>query len=102
MEERRRSPRIILHEDTAVLPISVTVRVMDISVNGILLQANRPFERGTRASLRLNVGGQPFQAAIEIKRVSESKPGESRYNVGAAFVEISQEHRQLIERFTSQ
>src|SRR5438034_456677 len=101
MEERRRSPRIAVHEEPAVLPVSLSVRVMDISVNGVLLQSNRALERGTRACLRLNMGGTPFAADIEIQRVSAEAAGEAPYHLGATFVTISQEHRQLIERFTS-
>jgi hypothetical protein len=102
MEERRRSPRIAIGDDLAILPVSVTVRVMDISVHGVLLQSSRAFERGTRASLRLNMGGTPFATEIEIQRVSAEVNGEARYHLGATFVAISQEHQQLIERFTSQ
>jgi hypothetical protein len=75
---------------------------MDISVNGVLLESSRALELGTRASLRLNMGGMPFAADIEIQRVSAEAAGEARYQLGATFVAISQEHRQLIERFTSQ
>jgi len=80
----------------------MTVRVMDISVTGVLLQSSRALERGTRASLRLNMGGSPFAADIEIQRVSAEAAGEARYHLGATFVAISEEDRQLIERFTSQ
>src|SRR3981081_2210703 len=101
MQERRRSPRVVLPEDLAVLPVSVTVRVMDISVPGVLLQTSRPFEAGTRASLRLNMGGLPFAADIEIQRVSGETGSGARYQVGATFVTISQEHRQTNEALIS-
>jgi hypothetical protein len=101
MKERRRSPRIPLGDELAVLPVSVTVRVMDISANGVLLQSSRALESGTRASLRLNMGGTPFTAEIEIQRVSTNGGGGAHFELGATFVAISQEHRQLIERFTS-
>ena len=102
MDERRRSPRVSLHEEMAALPSSVSVRVMDISVNGLLLQSSRTFARGTRASLRLTMGGTPFAAEIEIQRVSPQADGGAPYYLGATFVAISQEHQQIIERFTSQ
>ena len=101
MKERRRSPRIALRDESVVLPVSVTVRVMDISANGVLLQSSRALESGTRASLRLNMGGTPFAAEIEIQRVSATSASGAAYQLGATFVAISQEHQQLIERFTS-
>jgi len=102
MEERRRSPRVALEGELALLPVAVSVRVMDISVNGVLLQSNRAVDRGTKALLRLNMGGTPFAADIEVQRVSSSQDGGGAYHVGAIFVGISPEHRNVIERFTNQ
>jgi hypothetical protein len=102
MEERRRSPRIALHEEPAVLPTSVSVRVMDISLNGVLLQSSRELAEGTRGCLRLMMGGTPFSADIEIARVAPQAGGGAPYQLGARFVAISQQDRHIIERFTSQ
>jgi hypothetical protein len=104
MEERRRSPRhTVEHGELAVLPYSITVQVLDISVGGVLLHSSRPVAPGERGSLRLNVGGQAFSAGIEVQRVSAgSVGGDSGYSIGAMFVAISPEHRQVIERFTNQ
>ena len=105
MEERRRSPRhSVEHAELAVLPYSITVQVLDISVGGVLLHSSRPVATGERGNLRLNVGGQPFSASIEVQRVSAGSPvgGSAGYSIGAMFVGISPEHRQIIERFTNQ
>jgi len=104
MEERRRSPRLTVeHGELAVLPYSITVQVLDISVGGVLLHSSRPVAAGERGNLRLNVGGQPFSANIEVQRVSAVSPGGGTgYSIGAMFVAISPEHRQVIERFTNQ
>ena len=105
MEERRRSSRVAIgHIEPAYLPSSEAVQVLDISVTGVLLQSSRSIEPGTRGSLKLNFGGTPFSADVEIRRaVSVTVGGSSpSYRVGASFVAITPEHRQLIERFANQ
>ena len=49
-----------------VLPVPVSVQVVDISVAGVLLQSSRPVGVGTRGSLRLNIGGAPFLADVDV------------------------------------
>jgi hypothetical protein len=104
MDERRRTVRMAVDGQLATLPSNVDVQVLDISVAGVLLQTNQPFDPGTRACLRLNLWGTPFAADVEVRRVSPlTESGRSNgYGVGAVFVAITPEHRQLIERFASQ
>src|SRR5262249_33435239 len=101
MEERRRSPRYAMEAgDQAVLPLTVAVQGLDISVAGVLLQTSRPVKVGSSGCLRLNVGGTPFAADVEVRRALESS--DSRHRIGASFVSIRPEHRHVIERFTNQ
>jgi hypothetical protein len=104
MDERRRSVRMVIDGQLATLPANVDVQVIDISVAGVLLQTNQPFDPGTRGCLRLNLWGTPFSADVEVRRVDKLMNGERQagYGVGAVFVAIMPEHRQLIERFASQ
>jgi hypothetical protein len=104
MDERRRSVRMVIDGQLAVLPTNVDVQVLDISVAGVLLQANQPFDPGTRGCLRLNLWGTAFSADVEVRRVDKLMDGERQagYGIGAVFVAIMPEHRQLIERFASQ
>ena len=104
MDERRQSPRYDLKTgEFAGLPFSVSVQVIDITVAGVLLQSSRLLEVGTRGCLRLNVGGTPFAADIEVQRVSDDTTAKNlTYRMGAVFVNITPEHRQAIERFTNQ
>ena len=105
MEDRRRSVRVgVGHAELAHLPTTQSVQVLDISVMGVLLHSVRPIDPGTRGSLKLNFWGTPFSADVEVRRaVSVTDGGSSQgYRVGATFVAISPEHRQLIERFASQ
>ena len=105
MEERRRSSRIAIgHVEPASLPSNEAVQVLDISVTGVLLQSARAIEPGTRGSLKLNFGGAPFSADVEVHRAVPMADGGTSpsYRVGASFVAITPEHRQLIERFANQ
>jgi len=101
MEERRRFPRVVMsHDSRVVLPLTVPVKVIDVSLGGVLLESTPPVNVEARGILRVSMGGAPFAANIEVRRVSDV-PG-SRISVGARFVSVSVEHRQVIERFTNQ
>jgi hypothetical protein len=102
--ERRRAPRYESRGgELVVLPVPVSVQVVDISVAGVLLQSSRPVRVGTRGSLRLNIGGAPFLVAVDVRRVSAGPAGKDlTYRIGAEFVSITAEHRQVIDRFTNQ
>jgi hypothetical protein len=103
MEERRRSARVAVEGHLALLPSNVDVQVLDISVAGVLLHTAEPLDPGTRGSLRLNLWGAPFAADVEVRRVSPliDEGHGTRYGVGAVFVAIMPEHREMIERFAS-
>ena len=103
MIERRATPRFdVPSGELVVLPFPLNIQVLDISTAGVLLQATRPIEVGTRASLRINLEGTPFHAEVDVRRVSAEPAGkEQLYRIGAQFVEISAEHRRIIERFTN-
>jgi hypothetical protein len=103
IEERRRSPRYEARAgELVVLPFAVSVQVIDISVAGVLMESSRPVAVGTRGSLRLNVGGTPFSAEVEVRRVSEATSGKGvKYRIGASFTSMNPEHRHVIERFTN-
>jgi hypothetical protein len=104
MEERRRSTRVALDGKLATLPSAINVQVLDISVAGVLLRATEPVALGTRGCLRLNMWGSAFAADVQVCRVSPMANGtaEGGFGIGAEFVDITAEHRQLIERFASQ
>lgn len=99
MEERRRAPRHEVGEEFAKLPASMNVRVLDISTSGVLLQCPRMLSPGARGSLRFTLAGAPFAADIQVRRVTSSADAGSWYRIGATFVGMTLEHRQLIERF---
>src|SRR5688500_1676668 len=102
MEERRRSPRRALEGELATVPSAVNVRVLDISVAGVLLQSNQPLQAGAQGRLRLNLAGAPFRADVQVQRVEEPLDAKTGYRVGATFVDLTPDLCQLIERFMTQ
>ena len=99
MEERRRSPRHEVGGEFVNLPANMSVRVIDISSAGVLLQSGHLLSPGARGSLRFTLAGTPFSADIQVQRVSTPSESGSGYRIGATFVGMSPEHRRLIERF---
>lgn len=99
MEERRRSPRHQVGGDFVNLPANMSVRVIDISSAGVLLQSAHLLNPGSRGSLRFTLAGAPFAADIQVQRVTTSAEAGSGYRIGATFVAMTPENRRHIERF---
>jgi hypothetical protein len=99
MEERRQRPRHEVTQEFANLPSSMSVRVLDISTAGVLLQSPQLLTPGARGSLRFTLGGAPFLAEIQVRRVAPGSEAGTGYQIGATFIGMTLEHRQLIERF---
>jgi len=102
MQERRRFPRRTVQNESVGLPAAMDVQLLDISVTGVLLQSSQPIEPSARGSLRVNFGGVPLTAEVEIQRVSVVPGDTPSYRIGARFLGMAPQHRQLIERFMVQ
>jgi hypothetical protein len=97
--ERRRAVRFHVDGDaTAGIIAASSVRVVDISVGGVLLASARPATVGSRGRLSLTLGANPLAAEVEIRRVAQT-PDHSGFHIGAMFIDISQAQRDAIERF---
>ena len=83
----------------AVLPTALSVRLLDISLAGVLVESSQPAKAGVRGRLRLDLAGQPFAAEVEVRRIAPGMGG-SGFRIGAQFVDLSDHHRQMIETFT--
>lgn len=79
------------------MPVPISVRILDISLSGALVESSQPAKEGRRGRLTVDLGGVPILAGVEIRRVSRSRAG---YHVGVMFVALSDEQRQVISRFT--
>ena len=79
-----------------------SVRILDLSATGVLLQVQGAVGVRSKALLRLAVGGSPFAAEVEVTRVNPAPQPAGGYRIAAQFLAITPKHRQLIERFISQ
>ena len=84
----------------AGLPVAASVQILDISLSGVLVESSQPTRQGARGHLRVDLGGAPLSADVEVRRVSSAE-GTDRYRIGASFVNLSPEQQQLIGRFTT-
>jgi len=102
--ERRRLPRTVVGDtELSVMAFPVPVRLLDISLGGVLFEASSPMEVGTRATLRLNFGGSPFSVAVRVERLQAARSGVAgHYVVGASFVDLNRDDQRVIERFVHQ
>ncbi|HYE88924.1 MAG TPA: PilZ domain-containing protein [Vicinamibacterales bacterium] len=103
--DRRRVPRpLIADTELSVLAFPIPVRLLDISLGGVLLETSHPVDLGANGTLRFNFGGVPFSADVKVERVdrSASDTGADRYSIGAAFVALSLQDQRVIERFAHQ
>lgn len=103
--DRRRIPRAaIAATELSVLGFPIAVRLLDISLSGVMLEATHPVELGTRGTLRFNFGGVPFSADVKVERLSLTRTasGSESYSIGATFVALSRQDRRVIERFSNQ
>ena len=102
--ERRRMPRAIVADtELSVLAFPIPVRLLDISLGGVLLESSHAVELATRGTLRFNFGGVPFSADVRVERLEpQPSSGGTRYAVGASFVALSRQDQRVIERFADQ
>lgn len=103
--DRRRAARAVITDtELSVLAFPVAVRLVDISLSGVLLESTHPVVLGTKGTLRFNFGGEPFSADVEVQRLSDlaTPPARPRYAIGAAFVALSRQDQRVIERFADQ
>lgn len=102
--DRRRVPRAVIADtELSVLAFPIQVRLLDISLSGVLLEAAHAVELGTRGTLRFNFGGVPFSADVRVERLDRQRHGAAdRFTIGASFVALSRQDQRVIERFADQ
>jgi hypothetical protein len=102
--DRRRVARAVITDtELSVLTLPIPVRLLDISLSGVLFESSNAVDVGTRGTLRFNFAGSPFSADVQVQRLEPSgglRAG--RYLIGAAFVALSRDDQQVIQRFADQ
>lgn len=103
-KERRRVPRAPISDtELSVLAFPIPVRLLDISLGGVLLESGHAVDLGTRGTLRFNFGGVPFSAEVKVERVQQRGNGAADLiTIGASFVALSRQDQRVIERFADQ
>jgi hypothetical protein len=97
-EERRRGPRVEIAGGPELrLNRRVRVRVLDISSGGALVACDERVPTGTVGRLRVALGSEPFEAAVEIRR-EEPRSG-APVLLGAVIVSASRGSEDALEQF---
>src|SRR4026208_1361976 len=91
MEARRRFPRHDTTGQLATMPTSVNLRVIDISVAGVVLHSPEAVEPGTKGNLRLHLEGSAFRADVQVQRAAAAPEGSSGYRLGAKVGGVARE-----------
>jgi len=97
--ERRRSPRVPIRSGaTAVRPVSMPVRLLDLSSGGILLSCPDPLPPGPTSRITARLGSRPLDAELDVRHVSTRwDPRIGGYRVGGRFVALNPQARLAVE-----
>jgi hypothetical protein len=97
--ERRHSPRIPMgHGAQMVRPVSMAVRLLDLSSDGVLLSCPDPVALGAASRLIARLASRPLDAALDVRHVSsqwDQRVG--GYRVGGRFLQLAPEARLAVE-----
>lgn len=98
--ERRQWPRVPTADGTEMnRPEWSTVKVLDISVSGVLFLAPERMAPGAKGQLRLRLGDNSFVGDIEIRRSDRHQTPSGGYRVGATFTSLADGSRASLEDF---
>jgi hypothetical protein len=99
VNERRRSARAVPAMDVeCCLELSTRVKLVDISLSGVLLDAELPLPVGTLAGLRSTLGPGSFRADVKVARIAGS-PAPASKGLGAVFTVMDERSRRSLEEF---
>lgn len=100
---RRRAPRATVRKDVRCeLRLWSTVRVVDISQLGILLESGDPIDVAEPAEFRVSLDGEPFASAVEVRRqelVGQGGRNTAVVKVGGEFARLDERSQRALERF---
>lgn len=82
----------------AVLGRDVTVRLVDISGSGCLVQSETRIAEGTTGTLRLTSEGVDYIDDVRVVRCQAPTAGDSWYRIGAQFLWTSQPGERSLRR----
>jgi hypothetical protein len=98
-DKRRRFPRVAAEGIECRLEMRTKVRLVDISLSGVLLSADAPLPVGTRAQLRAGVGAGPFCPDIRVERLGSRTDQGVALGWGTVFLDMDDASRKSLENF---
>ena len=101
--ERRRSPRVAMASGPLVVrPVSMAVRLLDLSSEGALLSCPDPIAPGATSRVIARLGGKPLDAELDIRHVSSQRDQHvGGYRVGGRFLSLDPQARLAVETLLS-
>ena len=101
--ERRRSPRIAMGDGAQVVrSVSMAVRLLDVSSDGVLLACPGPVTPGVTSRVVARLGNRPLDAALDVRHVSSQWDQQAGgYRVGGRFVALSPQSREAVDALLS-
>jgi c-di-GMP-binding flagellar brake protein YcgR len=100
INERRRTPRVELHQDEDLrLELRHRVQLMDISQTGALVGCETPLPVGTRGQIRIGLGSEPFIAEVAIKRHHAKSVRRGQVGMGTMFGSMDDRSKRQLELF---
>ena len=99
-KERRQWLRLPLADGTEMnRPEWSTVKVLEMSVSGVLFLAPERIAAGSKGQLRLRLGDSSFVGDIEIRRSDRHQTPSGGYRVAATFTSLADGSRASLEDF---
>jgi c-di-GMP-binding flagellar brake protein YcgR len=81
-----------------VIGREISVRLVDISVSGCLLESSHRIEKGTTGSLSVVFEGTQYLDDIRVIRCRENEGSSSLYFLGAEFLWTTSPHQRSLRR----
>lgn len=97
--ERRRSPRVAMGSNAQVVrPVSMAVRLLDLSSEGVLMACPSPITPGAVSRVIARLGDRPLDAELDVRHVSSQWDARAGgYRVGARFLALGPQARAAVE-----
>ena len=100
--ERRQTARVTVRGVHSERTVTLSVRLVDISLGGVMMLSSRPIELGQRAHMSTRLGKRALDADIEIRRVSVVHDCRGDYRIAARFVALDEAARGAMRQFLAQ
>lgn len=85
-------------EAFVVRPVSMAVRLLDLSSDGVLLSCPDPIAPGALPRIVARLGSRPLDAELDVRHVSrERDPKVGGYRIGGRFVALAPPAREAVE-----